>query len=162
MGMVWTIIIVLLVAADQVTKFYVRELIGTTDSIPVIDGFFYLIYRVNKGAAWSFLANKSWGIYVLSGISLVASVFMVYLIVRSGNARFRTVLSVLCAGSIGNLIDRVLFRGVTDFVDLHFWNYNFPTFNVADSLVVCGTILMALFVLFDPTFLSDFSEEKKN
>ncbi|MHB1453641.1 MAG: signal peptidase II [Saccharofermentanales bacterium] len=159
--MVWTLIIIILVAADQISKYFVRDLIDKTDSIPVIDGFFYLIYRINKGAAWSFLANKDWGIYVLAAISFVASIVMIYLIIRSRNRRFKTVLSIICAGSIGNLIDRVAFKGVTDFVDLHFWNYNFPTFNVADSLVVCGTILMALFILFDSRFLSDFTDKEK-
>lgn len=159
--MVWAIIIIVLVAIDQISKYFVRCLIGKTDSIPVIDGFFHLIYRTNRGAAWSFLANKDWGIYVLAAISFIASLFMIYLIIRSKNSRFKAVLAVICAGSIGNLIDRVVFKGVTDFVDLHFWNYNFPTFNVADSLVVCGTILMALFILFDSRFLSDFTEKEK-
>ncbi|MHB8961770.1 MAG: signal peptidase II [Saccharofermentanales bacterium] len=161
--MVWTIIIIFLVAVDQISKLFVRDMIGKTDSVPVIDGFFYLIYRTNRGAAWSFLANKDWGIYVLAAISFIASCVMIYLIYKSENKRFKAVLSIICAGSIGNLIDRVAFKGVTDFVDLHFWTYNFPTFNVADSLVVCGTILMALFILFDGNFLSDFAEkEKKN
>ncbi len=159
--MVWTLIIIVLLAADQATKYFSRELIGPSGSIPVIDGFFYLVCRKNRGAAWSFLADRDWGIYALAGISLIASATMIYLIIKSRNSRFRAVLSVLCAGSIGNLIDRVVFRGVTDFIDLHFGSYVFPTFNVADSCVVCGTIAMALFILFDSHFLSDFAAKEK-
>lgn len=154
--MVWAIIIAFLVAIDQVSKYFIRDLIDRSDSIPVIDGFFNLVYRTNKGAAWSFLANKDWGIYVLASISLVASIIMVVLLFKSKNRKFKAVLTILCAGSIGNMIDRFLFRAVTDFIDLHFWDYVFPTFNIADSLVVCGTILLAFFVLFDHKFLSDF------
>lgn len=153
--MVWAIIIILCVAADQLSKAVAESSLQAVDSIPVIDGFFYLSYRVNRGAAWSFLADKSWGIYVLAAVSLIASVIMIVMIYKSTNNKMKAALSFICAGALGNLVDRVMYKGVTDFLDFHFGSYVFPTFNIADSLVVCGTIFLAIVLLTDPTILSD-------
>lgn len=153
--MVWTIIIILCVAADQLTKALAESSLKSVDTIPVIDGFFYLTYRVNKGAAWSFLADKPWGISVLAAISFVASVIMLIMIYKTTNIKLKAALSFICAGSIGNLIDRAFYKGVTDFLDFHFGSYIFPTFNVADSLVVCGTIFLAIVLFTDPSILND-------
>lgn len=153
--MVWAIIIVLCVAADQLTKAVAESSLKAVGSIPVIDGFFYLTYNVNKGAAWSFLADKSWGIYVLAGISLVASIVMIILIFKLPNIKLKAALAFICAGALGNFIDRAFYRGVTDFLDFHFGSYVFPTFNVADFLVVCGTIFLMIILLTDKSILAD-------
>ncbi len=158
--MVWTIIIILCVAADQLTKAIAESSLKDISTFPVIDGFFYLTYRVNTGAAWSFLADKSWGIYILSTISLIASIIMIVMIYKTTNNKLKAALSFICAGSIGNLIDRILYHGVTDFLDFHFGSYVFPTFNVADSLVVCGTIFLAVVLFTDPSILADTPKQK--
>jgi len=162
--MVWTIILFILVLIDQLTKIAARSFIGKMDSIEIIKDFFYLVNRVNTGAAWSFLANKSWGIYFLSSISFVASIFILFLIYKTRSVKLKIPLVMICAGSIGNLIDRVLYKGVTDFLDFHFGNYVFPTFNVADSLIVCGSILFAIVVITDNKILNEipFFDEKSN
>lgn len=159
--MVWAIIIILCIAADQLTKAVVESSIQGMESIPVIDGFFYIIHRVNKGAAWSFLANKDWGIYLLAAISMIASILMIILIYKSSNVKLKAALSFICAGSIGNLIDRAFYKGVTDFLDFHFGSYVFPTFNVADMCIVCGTIFLGLVLIMDPSILGD-NVKKKN
>lgn len=156
--MAWFLIMLLLVIADQISKIIIRHKVQFDESITVIKDFFYINNRVNKGAAWSFLANKDWGIYLLSAISFIASIVMVFLILKSNNNKFKFVMTLICAGSIGNLIDRILYKGVTDFLDFHFGNYIFPTFNIADSLIVCGSILLLVFALTDPHFLNDFSK----
>ena len=155
MGMVWAIIIILCVAADQLSKAVVEGTLQVAGSISVIDGFFYISNTINKGAAWSFLANKDWGIYILAGISFIASILMIFLIYKLKNARLQVALAFICAGTIGNLIDRVLYKGVTDFIELHFWTYQFPTFNIADSLIVCGTIFLGIVIMLDKSILSD-------
>lgn len=163
--MVWTVILFMLVLIDQLTKIAVRSFIDKRESIEIISGFFYLVNRVNKGAAWSFLANKSWGIYFLAGVSFVASIFILYLILKTQLIKLKIPLVMICAGSIGNLIDRVLYKGVTDFLDFHFGNYVFPTFNVADSLIVCGSILFAIVIIADNSVLNEIpliNENEKN
>jgi signal peptidase II len=156
--MVWTIILILLVLIDQVSKYATRTYIDIDGSITVINGFFYLTHRINKGAAWSFLAGQSWGIYVLASISFIASILMIYLIRKTPVVKLKIAFTLICGGSIGNLIDRVVFRGVTDFLDFHFGSYVFPTFNVADSLVVCGSIFLTFVVLTDKNSMNEISK----
>ena len=148
-----TLIILLLVILDQFSKGLVERHIGTGGSVPVIKGFFNLICTYNKGAAWSFLAGKSWGIVVLSIISaLVMGILMMFLR-RVNDKRAKAVLILIIAGSAGNLIDRVRMTAVTDFFSFTFGKYVFPAFNVADSLITIGAILLILFTLFDRRFL---------
>ena len=156
--MVWAIIIVLCVCADQLSKAVVESSFQNVDSITVINGFFYLVSRSNRGAAWSFLSDKEWGIYLLVIISFFASIMMIILIYKSKNNKIKAALSFISAGSIGNLIDRAFFQKVTDFIDLHFGSYVFPTFNIADSLITCGTIFLIIMLLTDPAVLEDISK----
>jgi signal peptidase II len=158
--MVWIIIIVLLSAADQLLKALIRTQIAVSERVTVIEGFFYIINRKNPGAAWSFLAGQSWGIYVLAGVSLVVTSLLLVLLFRVKLVRLKVCLSVICAGSIGNLIDRMLAGGVTDYLDFHFGRYIFPTFNLADTLLVCGSILLGLLIVFDPDLLPALLLEK--
>jgi signal peptidase II len=151
--MVYVIIIMLLTAADQAIKWIVTNQIGPTDQIPVIESFFFLVNRQNRGAAWSFLADQAWGIYVLAGVSLIVTIVMLGILLRSVNNRLKICLTIIIGGSIGNLIDRVRLLYVTDYLDFHFGNYVFPTFNLADMLVVCGTLLLCMLLLSDPSLL---------
>lgn len=165
--MVWAIIIILCVAADQLSKAVVESSLQIGSSKTVIDGFLYISNTANKGAAWSFLADKSWGIYLLAGISGLASILMIFLIYKIPNIKIKAAITFICAGAIGNLIDRVFYKAVTDFIELHFWSYHFPTFNIADSLIVCGTIFLAIVILSDPTIMADTDgtetkEKKRN
>lgn len=146
--MVWTIIIVLGILIDQISKWFALKELAGQPPVPVIENFFYLDYYVNTGAAWSFLSNKSWGIYILSAISLIASVVFIYWLNKIKDRRLRLCLSLIIAGTIGNAIDRVFRGGVIDFVSLHFGNYAFPVFNIADSLLVIGIILLIIALLF--------------
>jgi signal peptidase II len=147
--MVWILIIAALATADQLIKsLVVRLLPGDTYHV-VIDSFFYLVNRRNTGAAWSFLSDQSWGIVVLSILSALASLALVILTLVIRKKRYQAVLSLMAAGAIGNLIDRVRDGGVIDYLDFHFGSYVFPTFNLADICLVVGTILLSLFVLFD-------------
>jgi signal peptidase II len=146
--MVWILIVILGAAADQLLKAMVSARIDPSASVPVIDGFFHLIHRFNTGAAWSLFDDQAWGRILLAAVSSVASLVMLYLIVTYPDKRIKTCLAFLCAGSIGNLIDRIRLGGVTDYLDFHFGTYVFPTFNLADSLIVCSSIALGLVVLF--------------
>lgn len=156
-----------LVALDRWSKYWVlaHDGLQNGESIEIIPGFFYFTYTFNKGAAWSFLADKSWGIYVLTGISAIAAVlFLIFLIKRSGWPFLMPFsLSLILAGTVGNLIDRFFLQGVVDFLDFHFGSRHFPTFNVADSLIVVGIILLIIMLIFvEPKFMKRWTIEQKH
>ncbi len=145
--MVYTIIIIMMSIADQIIKAVVNRHIGAGESLVVIDRFFYLVNRKNTGAAWSFLAEPDWGIYFLSIVSAIITVFLLIAIYRTSHQGLRLALSLISSGSIGNLIDRVRLGAVTDYLDFHFGSYVFPTFNLADILIVAGTGLLIILML---------------
>jgi len=134
----------LLIALDQITKLLIYGYIKPHDSI-VINDFLSLSHVHNYGAAFSFLADQSgWQRYFLSGFSLVASIAIIIWMRRTDAGRLLKLfaLSILLAGAIGNLIDRLLLGFVIDFIDLHYQDFYWPVFNVADVLISLGVILL--------------------
>ena len=134
----------LLIALDQITKLLIYGYIKPHDSI-VINDFLSLSHVHNYGAAFSFLADQSgWQLYFLSGFSLVASVAIIVWMRRTDAGRLLKLfaLSILLAGAIGNLIDRFLLGFVIDFIDLHYQDFYWPVFNVADVLISLGVALL--------------------
>ena len=160
--MVWTVIIIFLSAADQLIKAVINSNLSPSDRITVIDGFFYIIQRYNSGAAWSFLAEPEWGIYVLIALSIIMTLLLIWILIRVRVKALRFCLTLIISGSIGNLIDRVRILKVTDYLDFHFGNYIFPTFNLADMLIVCGTILLCILLIRDQTLVDAFFPVKKH
>ncbi len=138
---------VLIVAIDQISKFFILKYLEIGEKIPVIENFFSIFHIRNRGAAWGFLSEKEWGISILTLISVVASVLILILILRNQNKYIRFFLSLILGGSIGNLIDRIRFNNVVDFFSLKFGNYYFPVFNVADMSIVIGGILLVIFLI---------------
>jgi signal peptidase II len=160
--MVWILIVALLLSSDQLLKALVTTGIPQTGGIVVIEGFFVLVNRTNTGGAWSLFADQSWGLLVLSIVASLASVVIIIMMVRIPNTRVRLCLALILSGSIGNLIDRVFYSGVTDYLNFHFGSYEFPTFNLADSLIVCGTIALILLLLLHPEWLASGSERHRS
>lgn len=144
--MIWILAALIIVILDQVTKLIVISNISLGGSVKVIEGFFYLTHINNKGAAWGVLQN---GRILFIPLTIIISGILAYQLLKSKDILFRTSVSFILGGAVGNLIDRV-FRpeGVVDFFEFHFGSYIFPIFNVADSFVVVGTILLAYFLLF--------------
>ncbi|NLC67486.1 MAG: signal peptidase II [Clostridiaceae bacterium] len=143
--MIWIIIAVIIIAADQASKHIIVKHVEYNSLIPVINKFFYITYHENKGAAWGILQNR---LYILIPLTIVVSAVMVYILVKTESRMLKLSLSFVLGGAIGNLIDRISKGKVVDFLDFYFGKYNFPTFNVADTFIVIGTILLAVFVLF--------------
>ncbi len=143
--MIWALIIIAGFALDRITKVWVlNSLVG--HPITVIKDFFLLRHLENEGAAFSILQGKTLLLVIMT--SLVALVLL-YILIKYKNRLLRTSLSMILAGALGNLFDRIFREGsVIDFIEFHFGSYYFPTFNVADMLVVCGTILLAIYILF--------------
>jgi signal peptidase II len=113
---------------------------GIGNDVEVIPGFFYIIHVGNTGAAWSMFSGRSVTLALLATGTLLA----IYFWRHSLGLRHRVAqvsFGLLCGGIVGNLVDRMIHRHVIDFIDLHFGNYIYPTFNVADSGICVGVIL---------------------
>ncbi|WP_102400883.1 signal peptidase II [Haloimpatiens massiliensis] len=141
------IIIILGVLLDRITKFWSINILSSIGEIKILDGFFSFYYLENTGAAFGIMKNK---IYFLSIITvLVLSGVIYYLVCKKPKSKvLRISLSLIIAGAIGNLVDRILYKYVIDFIMLHYKNvYYFPVFNVADILVCIGTFLLIIFLI---------------
>ncbi len=149
---VWLGIAAIIIVFDQFTK---RLILGFTkfgESIE-ITSFFNIVHAYNKGAAFSFLAGAGgWQRWFFTVLGLAVSAFIIYMIFRSsGQKLFCFALAFIMAGAIGNVIDRVLYGHVVDFIQVHF-NFidppfaggYFPAFNVADSAITIGAICLIL------------------
>lgn len=143
--MLWIILSVIIVVLDQITKYIVVQKIDIDEMIPVIDKFFYLTLHMNPGAAWGILQN---GRLFFLFIVPIISAFIIYYMIKNKNKFLRFTLALVLAGAVGNYIDRILFGEVRDFLLFYIGSYPFPIFNVADIAVTCGTIALAVYVLF--------------
>ncbi|MCH6545099.1 MAG: lipoprotein signal peptidase [Deltaproteobacteria bacterium] len=140
-GLTLTLILVL----DQGTKIIVDRTIPLHHSIPVIDNLFNLTHIRNTGAAFGILAGRSGWVRssFLLFFSLVAMGFIIVLLRRlPENEKTLTIaLSFILGGAIGNLLDRLLYGEVIDFLDFYWSRYHWPAFNAADSFITVGVIL---------------------
>ena len=141
----WLGIATIIVLIDQITKITMTRLFSYGESRPVTS-FFNLVLAHNKGAAFSFLAAESgWQRYFFTAIAVAATVFIIYLLKRhAGQRLFCWALALILGGAIGNLIDRVMYGYVIDFMDFYVGKWHWPAFNVADMAIVGGAGLFIL------------------
>jgi signal peptidase II len=141
----WVALATVIVLIDQLTKIAIERAFDYGDVHP-ITGFFNLVLTYNKGAAFSFLASASgWQKHFLTVVGIGASLFILYLLARHGSQRlFSLALAMILGGAIGNVIDRLAYGHVVDFLDFHVGGWHWPAFNVADSAIVGGAILLVL------------------
>lgn len=141
----WLTIATAILLADQFTKYLILKEF-TAQRVIEVTSFFNLVLVYNPGAAFSFLSDASgWQRPFFIGIAVVASVWVTWLMRRHPDQKlFCFALSLILGGAIGNLIDRLLFGAVVDFLDFHAMGYHWPAFNVADSAITCGAILLVL------------------
>ena len=139
-------VVVISLIADQLTKLYIDRTMQLYQSIPVIDGLFSITYVRNKGAAFSFLANSSWRLPFFIVVTLIAlTAILVALAKLRDNQRLAlAALSLIFAGAVGNLIDRLRLGEVIDFLDVYWKTHHWPAFNVADSCICVGVALLAV------------------
>ncbi|SHI73382.1 signal peptidase II [Dethiosulfatibacter aminovorans DSM 17477] len=143
------IIVLLLASIDQISKYFVLELLKFSNAVVLIDNFLRLNYVENRGAAFGILQNQQLFFIVITLMVVLAVV--VYRIRYKGfNKVANFALDLIIAGALGNLVDRVRLNYVVDFIDVNFWGYyDFPVFNFADICVVVGTLLLALLIILD-------------
>jgi signal peptidase II len=141
----WLGIATIIFLLDQLSKITVEKLFVYGESLPVTS-FFNLVLAYNKGAAFSFLANETgWQRYFFTGIGVVAAVVITYLIKQNATQRlFCWALALILGGAVGNVIDRIAYGHVIDFLDFYYGGYHFPAFNLADSAITLGAVLFIL------------------
>ncbi|MCG3163978.1 MAG: Lipoprotein signal peptidase [Acidobacteria bacterium] len=147
----YLLITVIALVADQLTKLWATASLKPVVFIEVVPGFFRLSYATNRGVAFSLFADSQFDIrWILAGISLVAALFVFSYFRRApdGKPWLNVSLSLLLAGIVGNMIDRIRLGEVVDFIELHWRDlYSWPTFNIADSAICVGAVLLALEML---------------
>ena len=141
----------IIVIADQISKSIIKYSMHLYESIPVIPGYFHFTYVVNKGMAFGI--DLPIGIGIFSFLSIIISCFLVFILWREREniLLVRIALALILGGAIGNLIDRILFSEVVDFLDFMIGDYHWYIFNIADSAVTVGVILM----LWHSVFIKD-------
>lgn len=139
----WLGIAAIVILLDQITKITIERLFVYGEE-KAVTSFFNLVLAYNRGAAFSFLSNESgWQRYFFTAIGIAAVVFIVHLLRKhAGQRLFCWALALIMGGAIGNVIDRMVYGHVIDFLDFHFGGLgHFPAFNVADSAITLGAIL---------------------
>jgi signal peptidase II len=148
----YVLIITLIFVGDQITKHIVQGSISHEAVIPVIPGFFNLIHTENSGIAFSLFAgaSSSWKMVLLIGVSLALLVAVVIIALKSRDMNWGTGLglALILGGASSNLLDRIRFGQVVDFLDVYYRSYHWPTFNLADSAIVMGAGLLLVELLF--------------
>lgn len=143
---------ILLVTVDQFLKKLIDTEMDYYGQKVIIPDFFSLYYVRNTGSAFSLFADKPWGIYFLSGVSILLGVVIFVFMIKSSVRGFKLISLAFClltSGAVGNLIDRIAYRYVIDFLRFDFGSYTFPIFNFADICAVLGTILLICVIIFD-------------
>ena len=139
-------ILAVVVAIDLISKYYIQSIMTLGDSIMIIKDFFYLTFVYNEGAAWGMLSGKMELFFVITIVVLVVIGYILFTTDRK-KTLLRIALVVILGGTLGNFYDRIVFGYVRDFLNFYPLGYDFPVFNVADSALTIGYILLAWYLL---------------
>lgn len=150
-GVQWRLVVLLAIivfALDQETKSLVVGAMGLYESTPLIPGFFSLTLTFNKGVAFGFLSALAdpWRLLLLGLMTVGALAVVFYLLIKDyATDRFGQIaLSLVIGGALGNVFDRVRFGYVIDFLDFFLGDYHYPAFNLADSSICIGALLIII------------------
>ena len=144
-GGLFLIIAAFVVSLDQISKSWVNSHLGLYETIPLI-GCLSLTHVRNTGSAFGLFANQAFLLALVSIVGLV-TILLFYRYLSKSNILGILALSLVFGGAVGNLIDRMRFGYVTDFIDVRLWgDFHWPTFNVADSAITVGSIVLVIFI----------------
>jgi len=139
--------VLLLVLIDQISKIAMKVISNFySESFTIIKDFFYITYAENTGAAFSILKGQRWFFVIMALIVCVVITF--YIIKYKPKKLEKISLQLILAGAIGNVIDRLVYGYVIDFLDFYIFGYDFPVFNIADSCITIGAVLLIISELF--------------
>ena len=141
----WLSLSALIIVLDQITKLIVDNTMFYGQVIPVMPSF-NIVLAYNKGAAFSLLANAGgWQRLFFSLIAVAASVGIIWVLRKHHQNKLMSLsLSLILGGALGNLIDRIVYGHVVDFIQVYYSSYFWPAFNIADSAITVGAVLMVL------------------
>lgn len=143
--MLYLVIVFIIILFDQYTKILANDSLAEIDTFPLIDNVFHFTLVKNKGAAFGIMQNQRWFFIIITFAVILAMIIYVFKY-KPKHKLLLTSLSMIIGGAVGNLIDRIKLGYVIDFFDFRL--INFAVFNVADSFVVIGTILLSYYLLF--------------
>ncbi len=149
-ALIWLALSALVIVLDQITKHIAIALLEPYKAHAVIPGVLNWTLAYNAGAAFSFLHDAGgWQRWLFTVLAIAVSVVLVIWLRRTDRGEWRTALplALVVGGALGNLIDRVRFGHVTDFIEVYYRQWSWPAFNVADSAICVGAVLLILFGL---------------
>ena len=147
-----------IVAADQIIKYFVVNNLKPLGSVSGIDNLFKLTYVENRGVAFGMFNDMRWFFVVLTSV-LIAAIIIFMFIKRPGGKLFYIAAGLIIGGGIGNLIDRILYGYVIDYLSLSFFS---PVCNFADYAITIGVVLLAVYVIFFTGYLKSNKKDLKN
>jgi len=158
-----TLIALIIVTLDQISKGIIIRTIALYDRIPVIDGFFNLVHIRNKGIAFGLLnsPDHSLGFFVQVPAIILALAIIGWWLAKLSDKDNLLLwgLALIMGGAIGNLIDRFRHQAVIDFLDFHIGSYAWPAFNLADSAITVGAICLGIVFLFSKPSVTDSKKD---
>lgn len=144
------LVAVMIIAADQVSKYYIQSHMMPGTSAPVIQDFFHITYVLNSGAAFGILENKTF-FFIFIALAMLIAVLYFYPKIPHKSYLLRFGIGLLTGGAIGNVLDRINTGYVIDFFDFRIW----PVFNIADIAIVCGVSI----IIYSIAYLSQEEDE---
>lgn len=145
------LIALFVVVLDQITKWLIVRHMEIGESIPIVPNLFHITSHRNRGAAWGILEGQMWLFYIITVIVVAGIIYYMQTQVK-GKPFFQISLAFILGGAIGNFIDRLFRKEVVDFLDTYIFGYDFPIFNIADSALTIGVVLLMIQI---------FREERK-
>jgi signal peptidase II len=147
---IYYIIALAVIAIDQWTKWLVVKYMQLGESIPIISDVLYITSHRNRGAAWGILQGQFWLFYLITVIVVIGLIVYIQRLPR-GERLFGVALGLMLGGAIGNFIDRLFRKEVVDFIHTYIGTYSFPVFNIADSALTIGVVLIFIKMFFFAT-----------
>ena len=150
----WLLLSAAVIALDQVSKWWALANLQSYQPVAVIDKFLNWMLAFNTGAAFSFLADSGgWQRWFFTGLAIIVSAVLVFWLARTASGMPASMsmsmpLAMIVGGAIGNVIDRIRFGHVVDFIDIYVGQHHWPAFNIADSAICVGAIGLIAFSLF--------------
>jgi signal peptidase II len=143
-GLKWLWLSGLSILLDQITKLAVIDRLTPYQDVIPLTSFFNLVHVHNTGAAFSLFADQpGWQRFFFLGIAVVATAVILHLLKKTvGRPRYAIALALILGGALGNVIDRALYGHVIDFLDFYLGSWHWPAFNVADSAITVGAVLL--------------------
>jgi signal peptidase II len=142
----------LVIVLDQLSKLFVIQGLRIHESVRVIDGFFNLVHVRNRGMAFGLMnrphADFAFWFLVVASLTAIGLLLFWFFRLKDGDSTITLGLSLILGGAVGNLIDRLRFRAVVDFLDVFIGPYHWPAFNIADAAITTGTFLVAISLIF--------------